>query len=177
MTLDAAKWNGTGGELSSCVINTSIRPCIIIFGALSEQIYQFTFYPFLFYVLIYMLCFLCIVICMHSFHSAHIFKVYNSVIWPTHSIFNYGHIVTLYSYFVYNPLNSYVYIHWILDFKYIYIIVINLMVSMLAHGRRPAIWYHIPFIILNSLVDRISVDCLECSFPILLTLQCLMSSV
>ena len=46
MTLDAAKWNGTGGELSSCVINTSIRSCIIIFGTLSEQIYQLTFYPF-----------------------------------------------------------------------------------------------------------------------------------
>ena len=30
MTLDAAKWNGTGGELSSCVINTSIRSCIIM---------------------------------------------------------------------------------------------------------------------------------------------------
>ena len=45
MTLDAAKWNGTGGELSSCVINTSIRSCIIIFGTLSEQIYQLTFYP------------------------------------------------------------------------------------------------------------------------------------
>ena len=53
MTLDAAKWNGTGGELSSCVINTSIRSFIIIFGTLSEQIYQFTFYLFLFYVLIY----------------------------------------------------------------------------------------------------------------------------
>ena len=52
MTLDAAKWNATGGELSSCVINTSIRSCIIIFGTLSEQIYQLTFYPFLFYVLI-----------------------------------------------------------------------------------------------------------------------------
>ena len=36
----------------------------------------------------------------------------------THSIFNYGHIVELYSNFVYSPLNSYVYIHWILDFKY-----------------------------------------------------------
>ena len=47
MTLDAAKWNGTGGELSSCVINSSIRSCIIIFGTLSEQIYQLTFYPFL----------------------------------------------------------------------------------------------------------------------------------
>ena len=54
MTLDAAKWNGTGGELSSCVISTSIRSCIIIFGTLSEQIYQLTFYLFvLFYVLVY----------------------------------------------------------------------------------------------------------------------------
>ena len=52
MTLDAAEWNGTGGELSSCVINTSIRSCIIIFETLSEQIYQLTFYPFLIYVLI-----------------------------------------------------------------------------------------------------------------------------
>ena len=58
MTLDAAKWNDTGGELSSCVINTSIRSYIIIFGTLSEQIYQLTFYPFLFYVLIYMFMFL-----------------------------------------------------------------------------------------------------------------------
>ena len=74
--LDAAKWNGTGGELSSCVINTSIRSCIIIFGKLSEQIYQLTFYLFLFYVLIYIcLCFLCIVICMHSFIQ-HIYLKY-----------------------------------------------------------------------------------------------------
>ena len=58
MTLDASKWNGTGGELSSCVINTSIRSCIIIFGTLSEQIYQLTFYHFLFYVPIYMFMFL-----------------------------------------------------------------------------------------------------------------------
>ena len=46
MTIDAAKWNGTGGELSSCVINTSIKSCIITFGTLSEKIYQLTFYPF-----------------------------------------------------------------------------------------------------------------------------------
>ena len=58
MTLGAAKWNDTGGELSSCVINTSIRSCIIIFGSLLQQIYQLTFYPFLFYVLIYMFMFL-----------------------------------------------------------------------------------------------------------------------
>ena len=74
MTLDAAKWNGTGGELSSCVINTSIRSCIIIFGTLSEQIYQLIFYPFLFYVLIYVyvyvsyvLWFACIVFIQHIY--------------------------------------------------------------------------------------------------------------
>ena len=60
MTLDAAKWNGTGGELSSCVINTSIRSCIIILITLSEQIYQLTVYPFLFYVLIYIYICLCV---------------------------------------------------------------------------------------------------------------------
>ena len=59
MTLDAAKWNITGSELSSCVINTFIRSCIIIFGTLSEHIYQLTFYPFLFYVLIYMFLMYC----------------------------------------------------------------------------------------------------------------------
>ena len=80
LTLEAAKWNGTGGELSSCVINTSIRSCIIIFGTISEQIYQLTFYPYFFMYLYICLCFLCIVICMHSFHSARIFKVCNSVI-------------------------------------------------------------------------------------------------
>ena len=53
MTLDAAKWNGTGGELSSCVINTSIRSCILIFGTLSEQIYQLTVYPFVLCTYIY----------------------------------------------------------------------------------------------------------------------------
>ena len=72
------------------------------------------------------LCFLCIVICMHSFNSAHIFKVCNSVIRPTHS-FNYGHSVKLYSHFVYSPLNSYVYIHWILDFKYILLLFISVL--------------------------------------------------
>ena len=59
MTLDAAKWNGTGGELSSCVINTSIRSCIIIFRTLSEQIYQLMFYLFLVlctYIYVYVYC-------------------------------------------------------------------------------------------------------------------------
>ena len=80
MTLDAAKWNGTGGEFSSCGINTSIRSCIIIFGTLSEQIYKLTFDLFCFMYLHLCLCFLCIVICMHSFHSVHILNVCNSVI-------------------------------------------------------------------------------------------------
>ena len=118
MTLDATKWNGTGGELSSCVINTSIRSCIIIFGTLSDKFTSWLFILFSFMYLYICLCFLCFVICMHSFHSAHIFKVCNSVIWP-----NYGHIVKLYSHFVYSPLNSYVYIHWIWDFKYILLLL------------------------------------------------------
>ena len=73
MTLDAAKWNGTGGELSSCVINTSIRSCIIIFGTLSEQIYQLTFYHFFvlctyIYVYVsYVLWFACIVFIQHIY--------------------------------------------------------------------------------------------------------------
>ena len=58
VTLDTAKLNGTGGELSSCVINTSIRSCIIIFGTLSDQIYQLTFYLFYFMYLYICLCFL-----------------------------------------------------------------------------------------------------------------------
>ena len=57
ITLDAAKWNCDGAELSSCVINTSNRSCIIIFGTLLGQIYQSIFILF-FYVLIYMFMFL-----------------------------------------------------------------------------------------------------------------------
>ena len=79
MTLDAAKWNGTDGELSSCVINTSIRSCIIIFGT-NFPVDFLSIFVLCTYIYIYMLWFLCIVICMHSFHSAHIFKVCNSVI-------------------------------------------------------------------------------------------------
>ena len=82
MTLDAAKWNGTGGELSSCVINTSIRSRILIFGT-NLPVDFLSFFVLWSYIYIYIyicLCFLCIVIYMHSFHSAHIFKVCNSVI-------------------------------------------------------------------------------------------------
>ena len=57
MTLDAAKWNGAGCELM-CYKQYSMGSCIIIFETLSEQIFQLTFYPFLFYVLIYMFMFL-----------------------------------------------------------------------------------------------------------------------
>ena len=58
MTLDAAKWNCAGGELSSCVTN------IIIFDHVSYYSEHFwinlpvDFFPFLFYVLIYMFMFL-----------------------------------------------------------------------------------------------------------------------
>ena len=57
ITLDAAKWNCDGAELSSCVITLFYGSCIIIFRTLLEQIYQLTFYPFLFHVLIYMFMF------------------------------------------------------------------------------------------------------------------------
>ena len=76
ITLDAAKWNCDGAELSSCVISTSIRSCIIIFGTLSEHIYQLTFI-LLFYVLIYMFMFLMYCDLHASFHSARIFIVCN----------------------------------------------------------------------------------------------------
>ena len=56
MTLDAAKWNGTGGDLSACVTNILLDHAL--FRARLEQIYQLTFYPFLFYVLIYMFMFI-----------------------------------------------------------------------------------------------------------------------
>ena len=62
MNLDAAMWNGS---------------CIVIFRTLLELIYPLTFYCF---VLNICLCFLCIVICMHSIHSVHICIVCNSVI-------------------------------------------------------------------------------------------------
>ena len=61
--------------LIMCYKQYSIGSCIIIFGTLWEQIYQLTFYSFLFYVLIYIYICLCIVIGMQSFHSAHIFIV------------------------------------------------------------------------------------------------------
>ena len=48
---------------------------ITIFGTL-----MFIFICFMYlYIYIY-ICLLCIVICMHSFHSAHLFIVFNSVI-------------------------------------------------------------------------------------------------
>ena len=42
----------------------------------------------------------------------------------SHSIFDCGHIVLNYTaHIVYSPLNSYFDIHWILDFKYILILL------------------------------------------------------
>ena len=60
---------------------------------------------------------------MHSFHSAHIFIVYNNVICikSFNILFYNGHIVSNYTaHFVYSPLNSYVYTHWIFDVCYNY---------------------------------------------------------
>ena len=59
---------------------------------------------------------------MHCFQSAHILIPYNNVICTKsfNILFYSGHIVLNYTaHFVYSPLNSYVYIHWILDFQYI----------------------------------------------------------
>ena len=72
---------------------------------------------------------------MHSFHSAHIFIVYNSVICTkSFNIVLYnGHIVLNYTSHIvyYSPLNSYVYIHWILDFKYIIVTNYSITYSMI----------------------------------------------
>ena len=74
------------------------------------------------------ICLLCIVICRHSFHSAHLFIVYNTVICTNSynivALLYNGDIVLNYTaHFVYSPLNSYVYTHLILGFKYIIIIL------------------------------------------------------
>ena len=90
-----------------------------MFRTLLEQIYALTFIPF-FVLIIICIYFLCIVICMHSFHSTHIFIVYNSVICT--KSFN---ILIYTAHFGYSPLNSYVYINWILDFNYILLIIIT----------------------------------------------------
>ena len=112
MTLDASMWNGSDGEVSSCVINNV--PLVHVLQHFWNKFTRLLFILSCFMYLFICLCFLCVVICMHSFHSAHIFIVYNSVIC-THS-FNNGHIIFNYkAHFVYNPLNSYVYIHWTLN--------------------------------------------------------------
>ena len=146
--LDAAKWNCAGGKLTSCVINTIPLVHVLCYFFYPLHLYVFIlicqYYVVLLertnkdiiYIIYYnirntfgtnlplCLCFLCIMICMHSFHSAHIFKVCNSVIRPSHSKFDYGHIVLNYTaHIVYSPLNLYAYIHWILDFKYILLLL------------------------------------------------------
>ena len=56
------------------------------------------------------------VICIKSFNI-----LFYSILYKGHIHFNYT------DHFVYSPLNSYVYIHWILDFRYNYIIIIILI--------------------------------------------------
>ena len=65
-----------------CYKQYAIRTCIIIFGTFLEHIFSLAFYPFCFVLwnYIYVYVFLCIVICMHSFHSGHIFIVQSNVI-------------------------------------------------------------------------------------------------
>ena len=64
-------------------------------------------------------------VCMHTFHSARICIVYNSVKcvhYFYNQFLNYFIFVTLFKFadlFENSTLNSYLYIHWISDFKYI----------------------------------------------------------
>ena len=77
------------------------------------------FYPLLFYVLISMFILCCD---LHSFHSAYHCDMYQ----VSQYLFYNGHIVLNYiTHFMYSPLNPYVYIHWMLEFKYIIIIIIT----------------------------------------------------
>ena len=94
------------------------------------------------------LCLLYIVICMHSFHSAHIFIVYNSVICTKSfnilALFYIGHLVLNYTaHFVYSTLNSYVYMHWILDLKYIlfYYLDPTYTTNIQTYGTYDIIWF------------------------------------
>ena len=114
-----------------CYKQYSMGSCIIIFGTIFEQIYQLSFYPFLFFILscfIYLyicLCFLCIVICMHSFHSAHIFIVCNSVMCTkSFNIWLWLYCFKLYSPYCVQFTELICYIHWILDFKYILLLLL-----------------------------------------------------
>ena len=62
-------------------------------------------------------CLLCIVIYMHMICT----KSFTII-----ALFYNGYIVLNYTaHFVYGPLNSYVYIHWVLDFKYILLLILT----------------------------------------------------
>ena len=98
----------------------SIGSCIIIFGT-NLLVVLISICVSMYNLLC--LSLLCTMVYMHTFHSAHIFIVYNSVIctksFNSLALFYNGHIVLNYIvYFVYSPLNLYVYIHWILDVLY-----------------------------------------------------------
>ena len=107
---------------------------------------------FCFLYLCICLCLVCIVICMHISFRTYI--VYNSVICTkSFNIVLYnGHIVLNYTaYFVYSPLNSYVYIHWILDFKYIL-----LLLYLLSTGRSIPPYYLSPVLLTYMFNQNIS---------------------
>ena len=112
-----------------------LSSCIIIFGTLLEQIYPLTSYPFFCFMYLYIcLCCLCIVICMHSFHSAHIF-------------------IPLFVYI----RNSYVYIHWILDLKYISLLLNSncyfQVFCLYLHRRVYYFEQHNPYVFQKSVLE------------------------
>ena len=113
-----------------CHKQCSIRSCIIILGTLLAKNYLLNFLSFIYiYFFLYLcirLCFLCIVICMRSFHSAHIFIVFHGVMcinsYFTFIMFCFNIVFNYTAHCASSPQNSYVYIHWILDIKYFIII-------------------------------------------------------
>ena len=68
-------WNGSVDELSLCVIN-NIPLDHVIFERFLEQIYLMSLYV----LFCFLYAYFCIGIYMHSFHSPHIFILYNSVL-------------------------------------------------------------------------------------------------
>ena len=74
-------WNGSVGEVPSCVINKVPLDHVFKYSEHFKKKLPADFLYFCVlctYIYIY-ICYLCIMICMHSFHSAHIFIVCNIV--------------------------------------------------------------------------------------------------
>ena len=80
ITLDAAKWNCDGAELSSCVITLFYWIMYYNIRNIFGTNLPFDFYPLVLCTYIYMFMFRMYCDLHASFHSARIFKVCNSVI-------------------------------------------------------------------------------------------------